>query len=503
MSGVDELRVLVVGLGAMGRGIARVFDRAGAAVRVIDATPDLTEHGIAQLDRDVADDGEEHRITAAGELESAAAAADFVIEAVSEDLGVKYELFGRLGAAAGAGTIVASNTSSLSIGELARAFGDPSRVVGAHYFNPPTKMRLVEVVRGPGTSDETVERVVEWAHATGKTPIVCDDSPNFIVNRVCRPLYMEAQLLLTQGLEPAAIDTIAREALGHRMGPLELLDFAGLHVNLASSETALRELGDPRYRPIPYVRRLVRAGYTGRAQGRGFYDYSVEDPRTARGRVTIPAPAPAGPVAMEGPGAEELRARLGEVDGLVADRDGASAILYACGPRAVEADVEAVRDLAAAGATVVVESSDGRWIDALPAGAGWLRLHAGREGPFAEVVDDAVAGIRRGAATDAVLGALGARSVNVLALPGLVADRLRHTLVNEAALVLEEGVAEREAIDVALRLGMNHPEGPFEYLDRAGAATVVGSLRSMLEYTGDPRYRPTLLLCRQAGGAAR
>ena len=147
----------------------------------------------------------------------------------------------------------ASNTSSLSIGggDGVGTLSDPARVVGMHFFNPPTKMRLVEVVRSDATSDGTVAFATEVVKALDKTPVVCVDSPDFVVNRVCRPFYYEAELLVTQGVECARVDAIARAAWGHRMGPLELLDFTGLHTHLSSSETALRGLGESRYRPIP------------------------------------------------------------------------------------------------------------------------------------------------------------------------------------------------------------------------------------------------------------
>jgi 3-hydroxybutyryl-CoA dehydrogenase len=464
------LRVVVVGLGPMGRGIARVFAAAGADTTVTDYDAQSTTAGADQLRAEAAADGVPVTVRAVPELPTAVADADLVLEAIVEDAGAKHGLLKRLAEVAGPRLIVASNTSSLSIGELGQAFGDPARVVGMHFFNPPTRMRLVEVVRGPATDEQTLRRVEQWSRDLGKTPVRCADSPNFVVNRVCRPLYYEAQLLTTQQVEPAVVDAVARAALGHRMGPLELLDFVGLHTHVASSLTALREFGDPRYRPIPVARALVRAGLTGRAAGRGFYDYAQEPPKAARARVvrtSSPAATDLGRLRLAGPDAAGLR------------------------------DVPAVARVTDATAPLVLYHAPAT---AGPAGAGWLRLHVGGGTPFAEVVDDPVAGVAPGASVSAVLAALGAEWVPVPALPGLVADRLAHCMINEAVLVVEEGTASAEAVDTALRLGMNHPVGPLALLERVGAVRVHESLRGMQALTGDPRYRPTGLLRRMAVG---
>jgi 3-hydroxybutyryl-CoA dehydrogenase len=371
-----------------------------------------------------------------------------------------------------------------------------------HFFNPATKMRLVEVIVGAGTSEESVRRARELVDALGKTAVTCRDSPNFVVNRVCRPLYYEAQLLVSQGLEPAVVDAAARGALGHPMGPLQLLDFTGLHTHLASSETALREFGDPRYRPIPQVRGLVRAGMTGRAAGRGFYDYAKEKPRDAQQRAVRPPGQPDGVrVVFTGPDAQafEQKAPQDRADAAEAGSAGTSEIVvYTCHRPPSSCDVATVHELAQR-RSVVVDSSDGGWLEVLPDGVGWVRLHRPpRGGVFAEVVHDSVAGVEPTAAVTSLLDALGADSVQVLALPGLVADRLATCMVNEASVVVEEGTASRDDVDVALRLAMNHPVGPFERLADDGAPRVYAALRSMADLVGDPRYRPSQLLRRQA-----
>jgi 3-hydroxybutyryl-CoA dehydrogenase len=481
----------------MGRGIARVFAGAGAEVAVFDLDAETTAAGLEKI---LADAPPGLSVHAASSLEEAVASAGLFVEAIVEQPQAKAELLARVRAVAPDGLVVASNTSSLSIGELGVAYGDPSRVVGMHFFNPPEKMRLVEVIHGPQTADEVVESAERWVAELGKTGILCADSPNFVVNRVCRPLYYEAQLLVTQGVAPAVVDAVARGALGHRMGPLELLDFVGLHTHLGSSETAFRELGDPRYRPIPRTRTLVRAGATGRAAGRGWYDHGSLPPADARAVVVTEREPSGEQVSVLGPGRALL---LSNAVVRAATEDGLTLAVYSAPSSCTGGDVAAVRDLVVRGARVVVDSSHPGWLDALPPGVGWARLHALQETPFAEVVADDEAGIVAEPFVEDVLSAVGASSVEVLALPGLVGDRLQHTVVNEAVSVVEEGTADEHAVDLALKLGMNHPVGPFEYLGRAGQGTVLESLRGMQEASGDPRYRPAPLLVRRAAGAHR
>jgi 3-hydroxybutyryl-CoA dehydrogenase len=498
---LDGLSVVVIGLGPMGRGIARCFAGAGAAVAVLDVDAETTARQLELLRSEVGEDAPTPAVEAGKSLAAALAGADLVIEAVAEKPELKARLLAEIAAAGGPGLLVASNTSSLSIGEMGVAFGAPERVLGLHFFNPAEKMRLVEVVRGPRTDPAVVERARGWVEALGKTPVVCGDSPNFVVNRVCRPLYYEAQLLVTQGVDPAVVDAVARGALGHRMGPLELLDFAGLHTHLGSSETALREFGDPRYRPIPIARALVRAGSTGRAAGQGFYDYDASPPKVARAAVTrAPGEAPEQRIAVSGPGARTLLAH----PAIAARADAVAPLTVYSAPSSSDRDdVHAVHELMSAGTRVLVDSSHPGWTGALPQGAGWIRLHVEGEAPFAEVVVDDEAGIVAVPATSGLLDAIGAPSVEVLALPGLVADRLQYTLTNEAIGVVEEGTADEVAVDLALKLGMNHPRGPLEVLAARGEATVLGGLRGMQESFGDPRYRPAPLLVRRAAGKLR
>lgn len=495
MGAVTGLRVTVAGMGPMGRGIARVFETAGAEVTIVDVSRDLAEQGLRMI-REENDGGPElDGIRVADDVASAASSADLFIEAIVENMAVKEELIRTVFAAGPEDLIFASNTSSLSIGEMGRASSDASRVIGAHFFNPPTRMRLVEVIKSFSTSEETVRRVTGIVEAIGKTPVVCRDSPNFIVNRVCRPLYYEAELLMTQGVEPAVVDAVARRALGHPMGPLQLLDFTGLHTHLASSETALRELGDPRYRPIPIVRTLVRSGMTGRAAGRGFYDYAVERPREAAERVVRSDERTDGAtVRVTGPDAASF-----PTDALgAAELGGDAIVVYRCLGRPTELDVAEVASLSRS-QQLVLDASSGEWLGRIGPGVGWVRVHHhGDEQPFVEVVEDPVAGVVVTDAVRTLLARLGAESVRVLALPGLVADRLANCMINEATVLVEEGIAIAEDIDISLRLAMNHRQGPFEMLGERGVVRVHDGLESTASTTGDPRYRPSQQLRRMA-----
>jgi 3-hydroxybutyryl-CoA dehydrogenase len=497
MTELDDLRVVIAGLGPMGRGIARVFAAAGAQVTVVDIDTAATDAGLA---RTLEESSDALQIRGASSIADAVGDADLVIEAIVERADAKASLLAEIRAAVPDTAVIASNTSSLSVGEMGTAFGDPTRVVGMHFFNPAEKMRLVEVVRGPLTSAAVVERARGWVAGLGKTAVVCEDSPNFIVNRICRPLYYEAQLLATQGIAPGTVDAVARGGLAHRMGPLELLDFAGLHTHLGSSETALREFGDPRYRPIPRTRALVRAGATGRAAGRGWYDYATAPPADARAAVVTERERTGADLAVAGPG-RELLLRNEIVRSATKER--ADLVIYSAPHACTYDEVAAVRDLVVRGCRVVVDSSHSSWLDALPRGVGWMRLHALHETPFAEVVADDVASVAPEPSVNEALSALGVSSAEVPALPGLIGDRLMHTLVNEALTVVEEGTAAAADVDLALRLGMNHPIGPLEYLECIGDESVLESLRDMLVGFGDPRYRPAATLLRRAAGARR
>ena len=280
-------RMAVVGAGRMGSGIAQVAARAGLEVKMRDIDDKLVEGGLNSIRKNLEQSVARQRITEdeakavmariAGvvDLAQAAKEADIIIEAITENMELKKELFTQLDKLCPAETIFASNTSSLSITEMASATQRAPRFVGMHFFNPVPAMRLVEVVRGYGTSQDTVDAARELAERMGKTPIEAKDSPGFIVNRILVPMINEALYLLMEGVASAEdIDQAMVLGANHPMGPLTLLDLIGLDTQLAVMNTLYTELGDPKYRPCPLNRKLVRARRLGRKAGKGIYDYT-------------------------------------------------------------------------------------------------------------------------------------------------------------------------------------------------------------------------------------
>jgi 3-hydroxybutyryl-CoA dehydrogenase len=280
------LRVAVIGAGTMGNGIAQVFAQAGHTVVLSDIDGAALERARAQIDRSLgklAEKGKipaEDRAAALGRIEftpdlADVTASDLVVEAVVEKLDLKRELFAELDRITKPATILASNTSSISITRLGAATRRADKVIGMHFMNPVPLMALVEVIRGQATSEETTRAVMDLARALGKTPVEVNDFPGFVSNRVLMPMINEAIFAVYEGVaKPEAIDEVMKLGMNHPMGPLTLADFIGLDVCLAILEVLHDGFGDPKYRPCPLLKRMVDAGWLGRKSGRGFYTYS-------------------------------------------------------------------------------------------------------------------------------------------------------------------------------------------------------------------------------------
>jgi 3-hydroxybutyryl-CoA dehydrogenase len=277
-------KIQVVGAGQMGSGIAQVAAQAGLAVHLADVDEAALRRGLEAIEKNLSRSVEKERISqeemdeVLGRIESGteyAADADLAIEAVAETAKVKAEVFRALDERLGEDAILASNTSSISITELAATTGRPERFIGMHFFNPVPLMKLVEIVRGLETTNETYSTVHELAVRLGKQPVEVKDFPGFVSNRVLMPMINEAVYCVMEGVAgPEEVDTVMRLGMNHPMGPLALADLIGLDTCLHIMEVLHEGFGDTKYRPCPLLRRYVAAGRLGRKSGRGFYDYA-------------------------------------------------------------------------------------------------------------------------------------------------------------------------------------------------------------------------------------
>ena len=279
-------RIAVIGAGQMGNGIAHVFAQSGLEVTLIDVSADALQKARDTIARNLDRQVKKGTIVAEAPAEilgriktstdtSAVADAGLVIEAATENADLKYKIFEGLNAEASPEAILASNTSSISITEIARRTSRPDKVIGMHFMNPVPVMKLVEIIRGLATSDETTLRVIELSKRAGQTPVEVNDYPGFVANRILLPMINEAVYCLMEGVGTAeAIDQVMTLGMNHPLGPLALADLIGLDTCLAILEVLHDGLGDPKYRPCPLLRKYVAAGWLGRKSGRGFHAYS-------------------------------------------------------------------------------------------------------------------------------------------------------------------------------------------------------------------------------------
>jgi 3-hydroxybutyryl-CoA dehydrogenase len=278
-------RVVVIGAGQMGNGIAHVFAQAGMPVTLVDVSSDALQRARATIEKNLARQVQKgtmdaaaraaalERISVDGSL-AVAKNATLVVEAASENAKLKFELFADVDGIAPSSAILATNTSSISITEIAARTKRADRVIGMHFTNPVPVMQVVEVIRGLATSDDTTQHVIELAKRLGKTPVEVNDSPGFVSNRVLMPMINEAAYCVMEGVgTPEAIDTVMKLGMNHPMGPLALADLIGLDTCVSILEVLQNRLGDPKYRACPLLKKYVAAGWLGRKSGRGFYAY--------------------------------------------------------------------------------------------------------------------------------------------------------------------------------------------------------------------------------------
>ena len=494
----QDTHVALIGCGAMGSGIAQVAAAAGHRVFLYDSRERAARRAVEKLSETTAGLVEKGRMQAstrerllanliAVEEFDELSGAGIAIEAIVEDLEIKRGVFRDLARLLGSSAILASNTSSLSITALASGIEHPERICGMHFFNPAPIMPLVEVVSGPETSPVVAQTVFETAAAWGKTPVLVRSTPGFIVNRVARPFYAEAlRVLQERAGDPATLDAIMRDCGGFRMGPFELMDLIGHDINFAVTRSVhAAYFGDPRFSPSILQQELVEAGWLGRKTGRGIFDYT---PGATRAEPTTASPCSAPKtIALYGTlGAAQALFPLSEKAGLRIERrhaseeesyfllDGNIRLALSDGHSATEraakmqCDDLIVFDLALdfiATPRIAIASSETSSAGALAAACGFFQ-------------------------------ALG-KSVCVLRdVPGLIVLRTVAMLANEAAEVVLQGVAAPEAIDTAMRKGMNYPLGPLAWADRVGPRFILRVLESLMNTYGEDRYRPSSLLRR-------
>jgi 3-hydroxybutyryl-CoA dehydrogenase len=503
---MEEL-VLIAGGGAMGAGIAFVAAQGGYAVEVVEPDAGARERATARIARDcerAGDPSVASRIRWSHTM-PASSGAIVAIEAVPEVFELKRAVFVSLAAAIGPEALLATNTSSLSVAELADAVERPERVLGLHFFNPPSAMKLVEVVRAPETSDDAIERAFDFVARVGKTAVLAADTPGFIVNRVARPYYLQAMRALDLGVATIEeLDALARAA-GFRMGPFELMDLIGLDVNLATSESIYERTGAARLIPNEGQRAMVARGLLGRKSGAGFYDYaagvperqdlSVEQAQREVSDEESIAIVGFGGLAYEL--AELLEQRYVSVqrienDELLDELSLDATIVIDVGDGTTDrGDVIAQLDSLLAPETVFFADAYATDLQACAqrlkhpdrlVGFGILGSLGGQRA--VEIVDSESVSDDALALAQELFEALGKGVVLVEDVPGLFLGRTIGGIVNEAVTAIHEEVATPDDVDTAMRLGVNYPIGPVSWGREIGGKRVARILQRVAAAEG-------------------
>lgn len=479
----------------MGRGIVQLFAQSGHTVRVFDAIADAVPTALASVhaliekgvdrrqftaEQAAAFKAEIRPCTALEEL----ADCDVVIEAIVEDVGAKRTLFMTLENIVSRRSILATNTSSLTVAEIAAGCRHPDRIAALHFFNPVPLMKVAEVVPTVKTASETIEVLRTLVEHAGHRAVVAADQPGFLINHAGRGYYTEALRLLEEQIaEVAAIDALLRDAAGFRMGPFELMDLTGLDVSGRVMESIYEQFQqEPRFRPSSLVRPRIAAGLYGRKSGAGWYSYdALSKP------VSLPPPhaVPALPTGLKlwiEPAAaqHDALAALAEAAAMKLVSQPADADLLLVQPWGLDATTVCVEDSLDATRTVA--------LDPLP-GLGKRRTLM-------------LTPVTSNAARDAAHALFGGGDVPVNIIndsPGFVVQRMLATIVNIAANIAQRGIASVADIEDAVKLGLGYPHGPLAWGDRIGGRNVLTILRNMQAVTGDPRYRPSPWLTRRAG----
>jgi len=483
----------VIGLGLMGSGIAELLARSGRRVAAIEIDQTFLDQGMARLraslDRavsrgkltDTARDEILARIRPTVDIPAGVADADLVVEAIPERMDLKNTLFAQLDEACRADAILATNTSSLSITEVAGGTRYPARVAGLHFFNPAPVMKLVEVISTVLTPPEIAETLTLLSRDLGKTPVRVDDRAGFVVNALLVPYLNHAtRLLETAQATREDIDKAMTVGLGLPMGPLTLLDLIGLDTDLAVLQVLQDAFGGTRYRPAPLVRKLNDARLLGRKTGRGFYDYKRQSPPADGDQ----APVPAEVTVISDPDGrlDELASQISEagINVVAQPSDKTGLVIVAADPRRRVLDAA----LAAGHPADVV-------------GVHFVQVGDGKQG-LAELVVPDVTAADTAAKASALAARIGLNAVISRDRPGFLVEALAYAQFNDAVRMFQDGYASPADIDTAMMLGCGYPRGPLQMLDEAGPANVVAVLQAMYAATGDPAYTPVPMLAEYA-----
>jgi 3-hydroxybutyryl-CoA dehydrogenase len=488
----SQAPVGVVGAGVMGRGIVQLFAQAGSPVRFFDSRAAAAEEAadfVVRMLRRAADKG------ALSPAELAAAVArvqpcrtleelsgcELIVEAIVEDLPAKARLFAQLEALVPTETLLASNTSSFLIAEIASACQRPERVAGLHFFNPVPLMKLTEVVPGVRTAPQTVRRLLAMLAVTGHHAVVAADQPGFLVNHAGRGLYTEGLRILEEGAASAAdVDRVLREACGFRMGPFELMDLTGLDVSGPVMESIYTQFQqEPRFRPSSLVRPRIAAGLFGRKSGAGFYSYENER------RIDVPEPAPPArtPCSVWVDAEDDAQGKL-------------AACFAAAGAQLAESPYRA--------GTIIAIQPVGDDATHTCAQRGLDARRCVAVDPMTPIdrrrtlmlTCATTAGTR--AAAHALLAADGTPVTTINDSAGFIAQRVLANIVNIGCNIVQRRIASVDDLETAVPLALGYPHGPLTWGDRMGAARILRILERMFDLSGDPRYRTSPWLRRRA-----
>ena len=487
-----EIReVAVVGLGTMGAGIAEVFARAGIGVVALESDGEALKRGVGILDASLSRAVSRGRLTAHEQAEirsrvrpaeafREAAAVDLAIEVVPERREIKRQVFAELDRVCSPAAILATNTSSLSVTDIAAATHYPGRVIGMHFFNPAPVMRLVEIVSTVLTAEGVPATVSGLARRLGKSPVHVSDRAGFVANALLLPYLNHAVRHLETGYASREdIDLAATAGIGLPMGPLALLDLIGLDTALSIMEVLHGEFGTPRYTAAPLLRRLADAGRTGRKSGSGIYDYLGSGTDNAHSNGNIAASAAPDTVTLIGSGDD-------------AEADLATAL--------ATAGINVTRNAAHPSDLIVIAAAARRPVLAAALATGRpdqaVGLHMA--GGLAEVVQTSLSSEQAVTSAISLTARLGHAAVSAPDRPGFLVGALLYPHLADAVRMLQDNYASATDIDTAMTLGCGYPQGPFQLIDSAGAASVLAGLESMHAAYGDPSFAPPPLLAEHA-----